>query len=103
MLRTELGWTVANPPDTIEIVHSACGPLYDEPEEKSRVRSEPKLISRTEEALAVATLLDDLDQTRLELLDGGHVVGQNTHLSGLGGNVDLDDILGLEDRLRRNS
>lgn len=27
------------------------------------------------------------------------MVGENTHLSGLGGNVDLDDILGLVERL----
>ena len=55
--------------------------------------------SHTEELLAAAALLNNLDQARLQLLDGGNVVGQDTHLSGLGGEVDLDDILGLEDRL----
>lgn len=29
------------------------------------------------------------------------MVGENTHLSGLGGDVDLDDILGLVDGLLR--
>lgn len=52
-----------------------------------------------EELLAAATVLDDLNQTGLQLLDGGNVVGENTHLSGLGGDVDLDDILGLVDGL----
>ena len=54
---------------------------------------------RTEELLGAAALLDDLDHTGLQLLDGGDVVGEDTHLSGLGGDVDLDDILGLEDGL----
>lgn len=54
---------------------------------------------RTEELLAAARLLDDLDQTGLQLLDGGHVVGEDTHISGLGGQVDLDDILGLVEGL----
>lgn len=49
----------------------------------------------TEVLLAAAALLDDLDQTGLQLLDGGNVVGEDTHVSRLGGQVDLDDILGL--------
>ena len=92
MLRTELGWTVAKPPDTTKprILFSirflvSCG--------------WHGILSRTEELLAAAALLNNLDQARLQLLDGGNVVGQDTHLSGLGGEVDLDDILGLEDRL----
>lgn len=54
---------------------------------------------RTEELLAAAALLDNLNQTGLELLNRGDVVGENTHLSGLGGKVDLDDILGLVEGL----
>lgn len=56
---------------------------------------------RTEELLAGTVLLDDLNQTGLQLLDGGHVVREDTHLSGLGGDVDLDDALGLVDGLLR--
>lgn len=54
---------------------------------------------RTEEGLGAAALLDDLDDTRLELLDRGNVVGEDTHVTRLGGNVDLDDVLRLEDGL----
>jgi hypothetical protein len=54
----------------------------------------------TEELLAVAALLDDLDQTGLQLLNGRDVVGEDTHLSRLGGEVDLDDILGLVEGLQ---
>lgn len=50
------------------------------------------MVGRTEELLAGTTLLDDLNETGLELLNGGDVVGENTHLSGLGGDVDLDTI-----------
>lgn len=46
--------------------------------------------AREEELLVAARLLDDLDQTRLQLLDGGDVVGEDTHITGLGGKVDLD-------------
>lgn len=49
--------------------------------------------SRTEELLAAARLLDDLNETRLQLLDGWNVVGENTHLSGLGWDVDLHTVL----------
>ena len=54
---------------------------------------------RTEELLGGAVLLNDLDNARLELLNGGHVVGENTHLTRLGGDVDLDDVLGGVDGL----
>lgn len=54
---------------------------------------------RTEELLGAAALLDDLDDAGLELLDRGNVVGEDTHLTGLGGDVDLDDVLGLVDGL----
>lgn len=48
---------------------------------------------RTEKLLAAGALLNNLNQSRLELLDRGDVVGEETHLSGLGGEVDLDDVL----------
>jgi hypothetical protein len=57
------------------------------------------VLGRTEELLA-AGLLNDLDQTGLELLNRGNVVGEDTHLTRLGGDVDLDDILGLVDGLQ---
>lgn len=58
-------------------------------------------LGKPTEVLLVATaLLNDLDQTRLQLLNGRDVVGENTHVSGLGGQVDLDDILGLVEGLR---
>lgn len=53
---------------------------------------------RTEETLAAA-LLDDLNDTGLQLLNRRDVVGEDTHLTGLGGDVDLDGILGLVDGL----
>lgn len=46
--------------------------------------------ARQEELLVAARLLDDLDQARLQLLDGGDVVGEDTHIASLGGKVDLD-------------
>lgn len=52
-----------------------------------------------EELLGATGLLNDLDQSWLELLDGWDVVGENTHLSGVGGDVDLDDILRVIDLL----
>lgn len=55
--------------------------------------------SRKEELLGGSGLLDDLDQTWLELLNGWDVVGEDTHLSGVGGDIDLDDILGGVDLL----
>lgn len=56
-------------------------------------------VGHTEERLGAAVLLDDLDDTGLELLNGGNVVGEDTHLTRLGGDVDLDDVLRLEDGL----
>jgi hypothetical protein len=56
--------------------------------------------ARQEELLAAALLLDDLDQARLQLLDGGNVAGQNTHITGLGGEVDLDAVPHLSSVLR---
>jgi hypothetical protein len=75
----ELGWTVANPPETVLSSVACLAPL---------ARS-----SLTEELLSTTALLNDLDQTGLQLLDRGNVVGENTHLTGLGGDVDLDNIL----------
>jgi hypothetical protein len=49
-------------------------------------------VKRTEELLAAATLLNDLDQTRLQLLNRRDVLSEDTHLSGLGGDIDLDDL-----------
>lgn len=56
-------------------------------------------VKRTEELLAAAALLNNLDQAGLQLLDGGDVVGEDTHIPGLGGQVDLDDILRLVEGL----
>ena len=47
---------------------------------------------RTEELLGATALLNDFNKTGLQLFDGGNVVGEDTHLTGLGGNVDLDTI-----------
>lgn len=49
---------------------------------------------RTEELLVGTTLLNDLNKTRLQLLNGRNVVGEDTHFSGLGGDVDLDTVGG---------
>ena len=57
-------------------------------------------MSHTEELLG-SILLDNVDKTGLQLLNDGNVVGQNTHLARVGGDVDLDDILGLVDGLRQ--
>lgn len=53
----------------------------------------------TEESLAGAAVLDDLDHAGLQLLNGRDVVGQDTHISRLGGDVDLDDALRRVDGL----
>lgn len=47
---------------------------------------------RTEELLGATALLNNLNETGLQLFDRGNVVGEDTHLTGLGGNVDLDTI-----------
>jgi hypothetical protein len=46
---------------------------------------------------AAAALLNDLDEAGLQLLNGGDVLGEDTHLSGLGGNVDLYAVKGEYD------
>lgn len=45
-----------------------------------------------EELLAATLLLNDLNQTGLQLLNRGNVVGQNTHLTSLCGEVNLDTV-----------
>lgn len=57
---------------------------------KNRVGLHNGETARQEELLVAALLLDDLNQTGLQLLDRGNVVGQNTHLTCLCGEVDLD-------------
>ena len=88
MLRAELGWTTAKPPETVTLCVSQIFP----PPPRGSVSG------RTEETLAAA-LLNDLDDTGLQLLNRRDVVGEDTHLTGLGGDVDLDGILGLVDGL----
>ena len=50
-------------------------------------------IGRTEVLLVGTVLLKDLNETGLELLDGGNVVGEDTHLTGGGGDVDLGTVI----------
>ena len=47
---------------------------------------------RTEELLAAGGLLDNLNETGSQLLDGGDVAGEDTHVTSLGGNVDLNAV-----------
>jgi hypothetical protein len=48
---------------------------------------------RTEPLLALRTAaLDNLDDPRPQRLDRWHVVGENTHVSRLGGDVHLEDL-----------
>jgi hypothetical protein len=56
-------------------------------------------VARTEELFAAAALLNNLDESRLQLLDGRNMVCKNTHFTGFSGNVDLDDIGRLVDGL----
>jgi len=53
----------------------------------------------TEELLAGTALLNNLNESRLQLLNRRNVVCENTHLSGFSGDVDLDDSLRLVDGL----
>lgn len=57
--------------------------------------------TRDEILLASTRLFDDVDNTWSELLDGRDVVGEDTHVSRLSRDVDLDNVGGLEDRLVR--
>jgi hypothetical protein len=56
-------------------------------------------VIRTEELFASATLLNNLDESRLQLLDRWDVVCKDTHFARLSGNVDLNDIGRLVDGL----
>lgn len=49
--------------------------------------------------LGLTVSLNDLDNTRLELLDGGNVVSQNTELTSGGRDVDLGHLLLVVDGL----
>lgn len=51
-----------------------------------------RIIGHTEELLAGTAFLHDLNETGFELLNGGNMVGENTHLTGLGGDVNLDTV-----------
>lgn len=53
----------------------------------------------TEELFRTSALLNHLNNTRLELLNGRNVVGQDTHFTRLGGDVDLNNVLGSVDGL----
>lgn len=48
--------------------------------------------SLTEELLAAGALLDDIDYTGSELLNRRDMVGKNTHVTGFGGDVDLNAV-----------
>lgn len=47
-------------------------------------------VRRTEELLAAGGLLDNLNEAGSQLLNRGNVAGEDTHVTSLGGNVDLD-------------
>lgn len=49
----------------------------------------PSTLSLTEPLARLAAVLDDLDNTGTEGLNGGNVVGEDTHVTGRGGEVDL--------------
>ena len=56
--------------------------------------------TRTEPLFRRVTALDDLNDTRAKRLDRRRVVGEDTHVTGRGGKVDLNHIGRGEDRLR---
>jgi hypothetical protein len=62
------------------------------------VQSEPRLTKPLLRGLSV--VLDNFDHTRAKGLDRGNVVGEHTHVTGRGGDVDLDDAGGGVERLR---
>lgn len=53
------------------------------------IQSADKEVDRTEVLLGGTTLLDNLNETGLQLLDGRNVVGEDTHITGGSGDVDL--------------
>lgn len=58
----------------------------------SQTKVENLNVGHTEELLAGAALLHNLNETGLKLLNGGNVVGKDTHLTRFGGDVDLDTV-----------
>lgn len=54
---------------------------------------------RTEELFAATALLNNLDESGLQLFDRWNVICKHTHFARLSGNVDLDYIGGLVDGL----
>lgn len=49
-------------------------------------------MKRTEELLAASGLLNNLNEAGSQLLDGGNVASEDTHVTSLGGDVDLDAV-----------
>ena len=93
MLSLEPGWTVAKPPETV--VHKSA--VFLNPKSfhflhVSFLSSEMSGMRRTEELLAAGGLLDNLNETGSQLLNGGNVAGEDTHVTSLGGNVDLNAV-----------
>lgn len=60
--------------------------------------SSQSMLSLTEPTLGTAGL-NDLKKTRAELLDGGNVRGEDTHVTRAAGKVDLSDLLRVVDSL----
>jgi hypothetical protein len=46
-----------------------------------------------------SALFYDLDKAWLQLLDGGNVIGKNTHFSRFSRNIDLDTIVSTPEEL----
>ena len=96
MLSCEPGCTIAKPPETvIEYGQQTMLAIMRTPSCSVALRSVEysALVSvarRTEELFAPSTFLDDFDKPWLQLLDRWNVVCEDTHLSGLGGDIDLD-------------
>lgn len=58
-------------------------------------------VGHTEVLLGGTTLLKDLNEAGLQLFDGGNVVGENTHLTGGGGDVDLGPVVAKDSSVFR--
>jgi len=80
ILRTEFGWTMANPPETVSTgQHCSAG-------WSTRGR-------RTEILFAPATFLNNLNQARFQLLDRRNVLCQDTHVARFRRNIHLDAVV----------
>jgi hypothetical protein len=91
MVSLLFGCTVAKPPDAVG-------------EGQRLMPSKMSALAHTEELLGcLAGRLDDLNDTRTERLDGRHVVREDTHVARARGQVDLQHVLGREQRLCRRS